>query len=207
MMKKKKVVILTTSMSGGGAERTVSYLLRRLGNEYEMHLLLFKNEIEYDLPENQIIDFLDEDNKRETDVKNILKISVISRRLIKYCHNNDIDLVFSLLSRPNFVACLAKKRGLKAKLLISERIYTPWCYPKHTMQGKIASYLVSYLYPFATAILPNSNQTGMALQEQYKVSGKYIVIKNMLDIKAIQTKRTEKVKDFNFDKFTFVNMA
>lgn len=195
-------------MEGGGAERIVSYLLKYLGDDYEIHLILFENKIEYDLPENQIITCLGKKNNgKNSDFVKILKIPIFSRKLLKYCREKDIDLVFSLLSRPNFASCIAKKFGLKAKVLISERIFTPLYYSKKTLQGRFASYLVSRLYPLADAILPNSHQTALALQTQYNIKNKYYVIKNLLDVKSIAVKKTEPAPDVDFSRFTFINLA
>ncbi len=108
-MSKKRIALLINTMQGGGAERIVYYLLNHLGVDYQVHLLLFEDKIEYGLPKNQIVGFLNKSEHKNNNLTKILKIPIMSRKLVKYCRNNDICLVFSLLSRPNFVACFQKK--------------------------------------------------------------------------------------------------
>ncbi len=76
-MKKKKIVILTNSMANGGAERIVSYLLSHLGDEYETQLLLFENKIEYKLPENQVVSFINKNHNRVSDFTSIYKFPLL----------------------------------------------------------------------------------------------------------------------------------
>ncbi|MBK7391772.1 MAG: glycosyltransferase [Chloracidobacterium sp.] len=206
-MPKRRIAILINTLQAGGAERTVANLLHHLKNQYETHLLLFSNEVDYELPEGQIVRFLDDGNNTRRDAVNILKIPVISRRLIRYCEQNEIGLVLSFLPRPNFVACYAKKKGLRARVLISERIYTPQWYREDTLRGKLGRLLVSRLYPHADAILPNSEGTKKALQDHYGIRGKYNVVKNLISVKAIHRMKVELVDDIDFSRFTFVCVA
>lgn len=194
-------------MTGGGAERVAAYLLGNLRSEYEVHLLLFTDDIDYELPADQIISFLDKKNGQTNDVVNILRIPIISHRLVKYCREHDIELVLSLLARSNFVACFAKKLGLKAKVLISERIFTPMWYRENTLRGKAGSMLTSGLYKLADAILPNSQGTIDALRDHYGIQNKYFLVKNPIDLNYIGSKLSEIVDDVQFDKFTFVCLA
>lgn len=206
-MSKRKIAILINTLAGGGAERTVTHLLRNLRDDYEVHLVLFSDVIEYELPKDQIVTFLDNENPSQSNVVNILKIPKLSRRLVKYCRNNNIDLIMSFLNRPNFVACLAKKLGLKAKLLISERTYTPHYYRNDNASGVIGKWLISTLYPLADAILPNSRGTMSALQKQFRVNNNYTLVRNLLDLGDIENKMAEVVDDARFDKFTFVHVG
>jgi len=122
---KQKIAILIHNMAGGGAERYVSLLLDHLQVEYEIHLLLFENIVEYDLPEGQIITCIENCYERRSNLLNILRFQLASVRLVKYCKQNDIKLVVSFLNRPNFAACFAKLLGLKIPVLISEKAFTP----------------------------------------------------------------------------------
>ncbi len=206
-MPKQKIAILINTLAGGGAERTVTHLLWNLRDDYEVHLVLFSDVIEYDLPKDQIINLLDKESPTKNSGANILKIPKLSGRLVKYCNENNIDLVLSFLHRPNFVACHAKKRGLAAKVLISERIYTPLWYRAAELRGKIGNFLISRLYPYADAILPNSEGTRNALRDNYGIRGEYVVVKNLISIDDVNKLRTEDVDDFDFGAFTFVCVA
>lgn len=203
-MPKHKIAILINTLGGGGSERTVTHLLNGLRDEYECHLILFRNEIAYALPQGQVVKLLDENNRGRT---SMLKLPLLARRLVKYCRENEIKLVFSFLHRPNFVASLAKKFGLDAKVLISERTYTPHYYRGDNLAGKIANQLIKWLYPYADAILPNSKGTMAALNEQYGVRNRYILVHNLVDIAEIDRKKAEAVDDYDTEKFTFINVG
>lgn len=204
---KPKVVILVNTLLAGGAERTVSNLLRYLSDAYELHLLLFEDKIEYELPPEQIIAFLDRSRSGNGDAINILRIPVISKRLVSYCDQHSIDLVLSFLPRPNFVACFAKKMGLRSKVLINERTYTPFWYKENELRGKIAKRLVSRLYALADAILTNSSGTLGALKTHYGLSNEIILVKNLLDLEDIGLKKHEDVDDVTFSGFTFIHVG
>ena len=51
---KKKVAVFINSLRGGGAERIVSYILQEGCEEYEFHLILLEEVIEYEIPADQI---------------------------------------------------------------------------------------------------------------------------------------------------------
>ena len=204
---KQKIAILAHSMAGGGAERFISHLLNNLKDDFEIHLIIFQKVVQYELPENQIVKFINETDFKLSNLRNLLSIPSISYKLKAYCRENNIQLVISFLNRPNFAACLAKRFGLKAKVLISERTFTPNYYIGNSLNGKIAKLLISRLYPLADAILPNSHGTRDALRNHYKVENNYIVIKNMVDLDDLRRQQQEEVEDARFDKFTFVHLG
>ena len=52
---KQPLAIIIHSMVGGGAERVTSILLNQLKDYYDIHLLISRDIIEYDLPVDQKI--------------------------------------------------------------------------------------------------------------------------------------------------------
>ena len=206
-MTKRKIAILLPAMQSGGAERFVSNLINFLSSEFEVHLILFDRLVEYALPETQIFHIIDGNSHTDGNFANILKLPLLGGRVCKYCNQNGIELVISFLHRPNFVACIAKKMGLKAKVIISERTYAPIYFKKGTLSGKIGSCMVSKLYPIADYILPNSKGVQDALSTVYGIKNRYRVIKNIVDIKNIELQKQKPVGDIAFDKFTFITVA
>jgi N-acetylgalactosamine-N,N'-diacetylbacillosaminyl-diphospho-undecaprenol 4-alpha-N-acetylgalactosaminyltransferase len=204
---KPKIAMLAHNMARGGAERFVSHLLLGLADDFDIHLLLFEDMIEYDLPQGQTVAFIDRGSKDRLNLVSIARLPQSAWRLRKYCESNEIELLISFLNRPNFTACLAKLAGLKIPLIISERIYTPSWFPEQDLRGKIAKRLVSWLYPMADLILPNSEGTRQALQDHYGVKTRYQVIRNIVDRTDIERQLKEPVIDVAFDRFTFVNVA
>lgn len=204
---KPKVAILIHNMAGGGAERFVSHLLAGFKDDFETHLVLFDDTIEYDLPTGQVVAYVERGFQGRRNLMSIVRLPLVAWRLKKYCHVNGIDLLISFLNRPNFTACFAKIAGLKIPLIISEQIHTPSWFSEVNIRGKIAKRLVSWLYPRADLILPNSEGTRRALEEYYGIKTQYEVIRNIVNRSEIGQKITEAVDGINFDRFTFVNLA
>lgn len=206
---RKKIVIFTYSLEGGGAERTVANLLGSLDRtRYEIHLVLMNTNIAYSIPNDQIVHFIEKSNQYELDIWKLIKLPFLASRLSKYCKAQNIELVFSLMNRPNMVATMAKSFGLKAKVLISERFYTPYFYNTKTLAGKFKTWLLKKCYSRADCILPNSQGTIEALQNEMNISTNYKLIKNTTDLRAISKLKLETVADHvDFGKFTFVNVS
>jgi len=194
-------------MSAGGAERSVSLLVKGLQDDFDVHLLVLENIIEYELPDDQIVVTLDRGGASGNPTWNLLKVPLIAYKLKKYCRHHGISLVVSFLSRPNFAACLAKRFGVRAQVWISEQAYTPMWYDESQIRGKIGKLMISRLYPLADRILPNSAGTQLALEQHYKITNHYVVIKNPTDVSLIQQLQQEEVDDEQFDKFTFICVA
>ena len=201
---KPKVAILVNSLLAGGAERFVSLVLASLADDFETHLLLLENIIEYGLPPGQIVVDLDTNGVRSADVSNLLRMPFVAHSIKKYCNDNGIQLLVSFSNRPNLAACLAKKLGLKAKLFISERTYTAALYNQNSLRGKIGRLITSTLYPWADAILPNSKGSRESLENDFNIKSNYIEVKNAIVIDDITSKKDESVDDVSFDRFTFV---
>ncbi len=201
---KPKVVILVNSLLAGGAERFVSLVLASLADDFETHLLLLENIIEYDLPPGQIVVDLGTNGVRSADVSNLLRMPFVAHSIKKYCNDNSIQLLVSFSNRPNMAACLAKKFGLKATLFISERTYTAALYSQNSLRGKIGRFITSTLYPWADAILPNSKGSRESLENDFNIKSNYVEIKNAIVIDDIRSKKDESVDDVSFDRFTFV---
>ena len=194
-------------MGRGGAERMVSYLLGYLKDNYEIHLILFDDLIEFELDENQIIKILDPGNRERSNLLNVSRIPLMSRRLAKYCNDNDISLVFSFLNRPNFISCLAKKVGIKAKVLISERTHSLSWFPEDNFRGKVGKLFITNLYSLADAILPNSYGSKNSLIEHYKVESNFHVIKNIVDLDQLNEWKNEDCEEVFAGKFNFIMTA
>ena len=204
---KPRIAFLIHNMAGGGAERFVTHLLTCLKDEFEIHLILFDDTIEYELPDDQIIAFIENGFKKRGNLAGIVRLPLNALRLKKYCKENKIELLFSFLNRPNFAACMAKLAGLKIPLMMNECSFTPLWFDEGDLRGKIAKRFISWLYPRADVILPVSEDIRDALIEHYGVNTRYEVVTNVVDLSDIQHKMAEPVDDVSFDKFTFVKLA
>lgn len=206
---KKRICILTYSLGGGGAERTVANLLNSLNrNKYDIHLVLMNTLIEYSIPADQKICYIEKSDRFESDYWKLLKLPYLAWRFAGYCKENNIDLVFAVMNRPNMVATLAKYFGLKAPVAISEQFYTPFLYKKNSLAGKFKCWLLTKLYNKADCILPNSAGTKEALISDFNIHTRFEVVKNPTDISTIK-KMAAAMPDVkvDFSRFTFVNVA
>ncbi|HNP54719.1 MAG TPA: hypothetical protein PKK69_08870, partial [Ferruginibacter sp.] len=120
-----KIVILTYSLGGAGAERVVANLLNGLDrSRYDVRLVLMNNEIEYVIPEGLPIHYIEQSNRYENEYLKFVKLPLLAYRFARYCQSEKIDLVLSVMNRPNLIATMARRFGLKSKVLISERCYS-----------------------------------------------------------------------------------
>jgi N-acetylgalactosamine-N,N'-diacetylbacillosaminyl-diphospho-undecaprenol 4-alpha-N-acetylgalactosaminyltransferase len=151
----KKVAIFIYSLRGGGAERVVSYLLNEGYQNFEFHLILLRNEIEYEIPKANV-KIVKLGNSSSFNYLSFFTITSLAKKLKKYLEDNNIETLFSLLNRPNFISCKVKKLGWKGNLIISERTDTITHY-KTKKLGWIMIYLVKKYYPFANKVVVISN--------------------------------------------------
>lgn len=204
-----KIVILTYSLGGAGAERVVANLLNGLDrNRYDVRLVLMNNEIEYSIPAGLPIHYIEQSNRYENEYLKFIKLPLLAYRFARYCKAEKIDLVLSVMNRPNLIATMARRFGLTSKVLISERCYSPFTYNKETLSGRIKQWLLQKHYPLADAILPNSQGTAEALEKIYGIRSHYHVVRNPTDIAGIRQKASLPVDvAVDFSRFTFIYAA
>lgn len=206
---KEKIVIFTYSLGGAGAERVVANLVNNLDrNKYDIHLVLMNSEIEYEIPADQKIHYIEKSDRYENEFLKFIKLPLLAYRLAKYVNKEKASLVLAVMSRPNLVAGMSKTFGIRSKVLISERCYTPDIYKGNSFVGKIKVALLKYCYPKADGILPNSKGAIEALQKMYHVKSEYTHVKNPTDIAKI--KRLAAIpllNEMDFKRFTFINVA
>jgi N-acetylgalactosamine-N,N'-diacetylbacillosaminyl-diphospho-undecaprenol 4-alpha-N-acetylgalactosaminyltransferase len=205
---KEKIAILTYSLAGAGAERIAANLLNHLDSErYDIHLVMMNTEIEYTICPDQVIHYIEKSNRYEKEWLKFIKIPWLSYKFARYCNKEKIPLVLAIMNRPNLIASMAKMFGIKAKVLISERCYTPYTYNKDSFAGTIKYHLLKWIYPKADAILPNSLGTVEALKNYFQIKSQYFVVKNPTDmqrIKALMHENTPVQMDNERFKFLYV---
>src|SRR6478752_6299296 len=107
---KLKIAIFINSITAGGAERVVSLLLQHLGKDFDIHLVLLHNKIEYALPADKKI-FCFNQTENENPLITICKLPLLAYRYKKFCNTNKIDKSFSFLKRANYINCLSRVLG------------------------------------------------------------------------------------------------
>ena len=81
---KPKLLIFINTLQIGGSERVVSLLLQNLYNDFEIHLAMYTNIIEYNIPaEIKILDL--EQPLFESKLSLFLKAPLLARKIAAYC--------------------------------------------------------------------------------------------------------------------------
>jgi len=166
-------------MSGGGAEKVISQIFNRYTSEYEIVLILFFNEIIYDIPPNVRIHIVTNETRQSSSfhrMLNIFKAAIKLKRIIK---EEKIDNSVSFMYRANFSNVLAKLMGAKAKVILNER-------SNASAKTRIFQILLRRLYPIADAIFANSQGSAFLLKNTFSLpEHKIQVIHNPIDIDYI----------------------
>jgi N-acetylgalactosamine-N,N'-diacetylbacillosaminyl-diphospho-undecaprenol 4-alpha-N-acetylgalactosaminyltransferase len=204
---KKKVFVLINALNAGGGERVVSLLLQNLQNTHDITLVLFTNSIEYNLPRDQKIITLGQP-LYENGLLTLLKLSFVAWKYSRICKKNKIDISFSFLKRPNYVNCLSRLFGNKARIIISERAYLSE-YLKIMSPAKrfFAIHLTKKLYPLAHLIVPNAELIKIDLEKNFNIHTKYKVINNPVNMGIIGELGNIKTDLPNDNSFTFINVG
>ena len=90
---KPRLLIFINTLQSGGAERVVSILLNHLKDEFDLHLALYTNIIEYNIPAEIKVISLNQPLK-ENKILRFLKLPFVSYRIYRYCVNNKIKTRF-----------------------------------------------------------------------------------------------------------------
>ncbi len=186
-MGKKKIALFIVSLYGGGAERVASILLKHLQHQYDIHLVMLDNCIEYELPPGQKIHFLDK-RPIKNHFLNICKIPLLAWRYYRFLKQHQITTSFSFLSRPNFIACCLKLLRWKGEVIINERQFTSYYYNKKGLAARVGYYLVKWLYPRADRIVCNAALITEDLRQSFGVNVPYTVINNPIDLDEVARK-------------------
>jgi N-acetylgalactosamine-N,N'-diacetylbacillosaminyl-diphospho-undecaprenol 4-alpha-N-acetylgalactosaminyltransferase len=198
---KKKLSILIYSLAGGGAERVVSILLHELKTQYEITLFLMNPTIVYEIPNDTKIIYLENSMPHESGIKKLLKLPWLAW---KYKKLNKSDISFSFMNRPNYVNALAKIFGMKAKIILSERIAPSQEYPSNGLKDKISRFLIKTLYSKSDLIIPNAQEIKYDLSKNFHLSNTIHVINNPIDIEKIAHLQEE---DATLKSFSFITVG
>lgn len=180
--------ILIYSLGGGGAERVVSHLLPHfVERNIEVHLFLMHADIEYDIPKEVQIHYLENSEPTESGLLKLIKIPILAMKYAKLIKSLNITHSFSLLTRPNYINILSKRfSSKKFKLIISERGQPSLQYSYSGLQSKINRFLIRKLYAKADLVICNSIGNRNDLIQNFGIDKNHIsVINNPIDVDKI----------------------
>lgn len=205
---KRNLSILISSLSGGGAQRVVSVLLYELKNDYNITLVLMNDKIEYDIPKDIGIVYLENYSEDESNLKKTLKLPILGWKYKKICQERKIHSSLSFLYRPNFINVFAKLFGLESKVIISERSTPSETYYGKSLSSRLGRFLVSFLYQKADVVVPNSQGSAIDLIENFSVARvKIKVVQNPFNIEKIVSESLESISFLRKEGFVFLTVG
>lgn len=188
----EKLSVFIYSMAGGGAERVVSNLLPSLANEYEIHLILMRDKVDYEVPSGVKVHLIENSKPFENGIIKLLKLPFLAFKYKKLCRNLGIKNHFVWMVRPCFVAAIAKILGLNGKFVFNECSTPSVLYKDRNFKSKISKFLIKKLYPKADLIMPNSLEAFKDLEENYGINkDKMSVLYNAVNLAEIYEKSKE----------------
>lgn len=206
---KPKLLIFINTLQSGGAERVVSLLVTHLKNDFELHLALYTNIINYAIPpEIKLLNLNQPINQNK--ILRLLIMPLMSYRVYKYCKNNNINTSVAFLYRPCYINALIKSWwGYKGKIIMCERTHqTTMMLSQSYLYRLFSKFMVRFSYRRANLVLANSYAIQTDLVEKFNIKTPIRVIYNPIDLDFIKTHEDDAVP-FEFEKgvFHFVNVG
>lgn len=185
-----KLGILIYSLAGGGAERVVSYLTSYcIENNIELNLILMNDTIQYSIPSEVEIFYIEKSKSNESGYKKALKIPFLAYKYSRLIKKLKITHSLSFLTRPSFINVLASKlTSYKFKVIINERSFPSLQYSYISFQSTFNKTLIRILYKKSDIVISNSYGNAKDLVNNFEVpSIKMKVIHNPIDLEIIKT--------------------
>lgn len=178
----KKIFFVLGAMRKCGAERVVSNLANKFSENYDIEIiLLLQNVVEYDLPNNVKISFLD-----TSSYWNMLKPFMWLTKLRKTIRESKPEIIISFFSRINILV-LISSIGLNKKIIISERND-----PMKDGRSSFIRLLTQIIYPLSNKIVFQTDYAKSCFRK--KIQEKSVVIHNpvLIDYDFSEGKKLKK---------------
>jgi N-acetylgalactosamine-N,N'-diacetylbacillosaminyl-diphospho-undecaprenol 4-alpha-N-acetylgalactosaminyltransferase len=200
---KPKLLIFINTLQTGGAERVVSLLLNHLKDNFEIHLALYSNYVDYVIPpEIKVLQLHQPLIQRK--IIRFLKLPQIALKVYRYCKKNAINNSVAFLYRPCYSNAIMKSfLGYRGYVIMCEGIHQTTMQESHSALYRMFSkFMVKYSYERADIILANSYAIQKDLIENFKIKTPVRVIYNPVDLQLIKLHAAEE-PDFIFEKDIF----
>jgi N-acetylgalactosamine-N,N'-diacetylbacillosaminyl-diphospho-undecaprenol 4-alpha-N-acetylgalactosaminyltransferase len=198
-----KLLISINTLQSGGAERVVSLLMEHLQSDFEIHLCLYTNIVNYPIP--PAIKILDlKQPLQQNKLVRFVKMPYQAYKVYNYCKKNKINISVAFLYRPCYINALMKSLwGYPGKVIMCERTHQTTMQQSHSAIYRMFSkFMVMFSYKRADLVLANSYAMQTDLVENFKIRTPVKVIYNPIDLGFIRT-HTDEAPPFHFEKNTF----
>lgn len=206
---KPRLLIFINTLQIGGSERVVSLLLQNLYKDFEIHLAMYTNIVEYDIPpEIKILDL--KQPLFESKLKLFMKAPSLAKKLTEYCRKNDIRTSVAFLYRPCYINALMKTWfGYKGFVVMCERTHQSAILQGYSwFQRFVIRSMVKYSYQRADLVLANSYVMQADLVHNLKITTPIRVVYNPIDIDFIVAQSKEApLFDFENGIFYFITVG
>jgi N-acetylgalactosamine-N,N'-diacetylbacillosaminyl-diphospho-undecaprenol 4-alpha-N-acetylgalactosaminyltransferase len=210
--KNMNIAILINNLNAGGCERTAAFLINNLHNLCNIHLIMFSDEIHYQIPEDLnkwIMDNVEQKGWKRLKYPGLLPKT--AKQISEYLLKHNIETLITFNHLPAGLGCRVKQNGWKGKLLLNEQIHCSE-YIKNLPDGIRRRFKVNEIkkyYPWADVIIANALEIKSDLEENFSIQGSKIkVIGNPVDFPFIKEQSLKKTGDLNPDKdFIFIHVG
>jgi len=189
-------------MAGGGAERILNTILHEFQNEFIITLVLVENTIDYELPDNINIVYLNNKRVNNSGWFKFFSIGLLSYKLSSICNERNADFSFSLTTRPNLINSLSQVFGNKSMSIIYEVATPSVQYSSNTIVSRIMKKMIQYIYPLGDLLITNSLGVAKDLKDNFFIKKEIKTIYSPIDSKYVIKLANEKFY-FDCNKFYF----
>ncbi|WP_136465440.1 glycosyltransferase [Flagellimonas onchidii] len=181
-MGKPNLSILTVTMGSGGAQKVISLLLKKLVLDYNVSLVLYHNQVHFEIPEEVEVIILGNNTSEQRNVfQKFTDFVVCCRRYRKLLKARDIQFSISFLASPNIISGIVSLFNKKCKMIISERGF-----PTDNVTSKLSFYISKIAYPLfynrCDSLFSNSVHINSDLKENFGVNIPMDVVYNPIEL-------------------------
>lgn len=162
----KKIALLILALTGGGAERQILTLGEALAKRHAVTIYLFEKDQEYPIPKGISIKTLSKTGQQHSTIRRLISLIVAAVRLSKEKEYSEARIRLSYLEHANFINIFLSRRKKKSCAI---SIRTPLSSHYIGWRHILTRFLIQYLYPRATYVLPNTEGARQDLITTFKV--------------------------------------
>ncbi|MUU77192.1 glycosyltransferase [Winogradskyella endarachnes] len=177
----KNISIISITLGSGGAEKVISLLLKSLRLDYNVTLVLFYNNIHFQIPENvNLVILSDTSPDRPFYLKAVDTLKFI-RKYYQFVKKENISISISFLAFPNLINGIISTFNKSVKTIISERGF-----PSDNVSSKLSLYISKVFYPIfynrCDKLFSNSVHINKDLKDNFGIKIPMEVIYNPIEI-------------------------